>query len=314
MFVMPLSKIMRFLFTSPKLRSRRARAVTTSVLFLIGIVALVTFVPVPLGTLAQGVIRIPERAFVRAGTDGFVDRLVVASGSCIDAGNPVIECSDPFLPAEIRVLAARMQELNALYNTQILSDLVQAEITREEICQVEAELQDKRQQIDDLIIRSAAGGKIVIPMADDLAGKFLRRGELLGYVLNRSTMIARVVVNQADVDFVRQKTLDVKVRFPEKISLKMPAQLLREVPAATDQLPSRTLSQEGGGEIAIDPRDMQGIKAFQKVFLFDIVVPPPEALYNIGGRVYVRFDHGREPLVYRWYRSIRQLFLRRFNV
>jgi putative peptide zinc metalloprotease protein len=314
MFVTPLGKIVRFLFTSPKLRRRRAWAVTASVLFLIGTVALVTFVPVPLGTRAQGVIWIPERAFVRAGTDGFVDRLTVAQGSRIDAGNPVIECSDPFLPAEIRVLEARMQELNALYDTQILSDRVQAEITREEIRQVEAELQDTRQRVEDLIIRSAARGKIVIPMAENLAGKFVRRGELLGYVLNRSAMIARVVVNQADVDFVRQKTLDVKVRFPEKISLKMPARLLREVPAATDQLPSRTLTQEGGGEIAIDPRDMQGIKAFQKVFLFDIVLPPPEGVYNVGGRVYVRFDHGREPLVYRWYRLMRQLFLRRFNV
>jgi putative peptide zinc metalloprotease protein len=127
-------------------------------------------------------------------------------------------------------------------------------------------------------------------------------------------MIARVVVNQADVDFVRQKTLNVKVRFPEEIARKMPARLLREVPAATDQLPSRTLSQEGGGEIAIDPRDMPGIKAFQKFFLFDILLPPPEGVYNVGGRVYVRFDHGREALAYRWYRSIRQLFLRRFNV
>jgi putative peptide zinc metalloprotease protein len=44
MFVMPLGKIVRFLFTSPKLRSGRAWAVTASVLFLIGIVALVTFV------------------------------------------------------------------------------------------------------------------------------------------------------------------------------------------------------------------------------------------------------------------------------
>jgi putative peptide zinc metalloprotease protein len=128
-----------------------------------------------------------------------------------------------------------MRELNALYNTQILSDRVQAEITREEIRQVEAELQDTRRRADDLIVRSAAGGKIVIPMAENLAGKFVQRGELLGYVLNRSAMIARVVVNQADVDFVRQKTLDVKVRFPEKISRKMPARLLREVPAASDE-------------------------------------------------------------------------------
>jgi putative peptide zinc metalloprotease protein len=132
--------------------------------------------------------------------------------------------------------------------------------------------------------------------------------------MNRSAMVARVVVSQADVALVRHQTYGVQVRYPERLSHKLPASLLREVPAATDQLPSRTLSQEGGGEIAIDPRDMLGVKAFQKVFLFDIELPPPPGPYYVGGRVYVRFDHGRQPLVRRWYKSIRQLFLRRFNV
>jgi len=57
-----------------------------------------------------------------------------------------------------------------------------------------------------------------------------------------------------------------------------------------------------------------GVKAFQKIFLFDIELPEHVRLYNVGSRVYVRFDHGWEPLVWRWYRSARQLFLRRFNV
>jgi putative peptide zinc metalloprotease protein len=70
---------------------------------------------------------------------------------------------------------------------------------------------------------------------------------------------------------------------------------------------------EGGGEIAIDPRDASGVKTFTKVFLFDIGLPPPEGLYKVGGRIFVRFDHGEEPLAWRWYRGIRRLFLRRFN-
>ena len=86
------------------------------------------------------------------------------------------------------------------------------------------------------------------------------------------------------------------------------------MPAATNQLPSRTLSQEGGGEIAIDPREPYGLTAFQKIFLFDVELPPPEGLYNVGGRVYVRFDHGKEPMIWRWYRYVRQLFLKRFNI
>jgi putative peptide zinc metalloprotease protein len=151
-------------------------------------------------------------------------------------------------------------------------------------------------------------------MAQDLPGRFVKRGEVLGYVLDRSAITARVVVQQPDVDFVRQRTSKVKIRFPEKLDEMLPAVVKREVPAATDQLPSRTLSQQGGGQIAIDPRDMMGVKAFQKIFLFDIELPEQIGLYNVGGRVYVRFDHGWEPLIWRWYRGARQLFLRRFNV
>jgi putative peptide zinc metalloprotease protein len=88
----------------------------------------------------------------------------------------------------------------------------------------------------------------------------------------------------------------------------------REVPAATDQLPSPTLGQQGGGETAIDPRDTQGVKAFQKIFMFDIEMPEHAELYNVGGRVHVRFDHGWEPPAWRWYRMARQLFLKRFNL
>ena len=35
---------------------------------------------------------------------------------------------------------------------------------------------------------------------------------------------------------------------------------------------------------------------------------------NVGGRAYVRFDHGWQPLAVQWYLTLRQLFLARFNV
>ncbi len=314
MFILPLGKTLRFLFTSPKLRRRRALAIVVSSLVLAVVSALVALVPVPLGTRAEGVIWIPKHAFVRAGTDGFVDRLIIGTGARIRQGDALIECSDPLLPARIRVLESRLRELKAVYDNQFVSNRVEANITREEIQQVAGELGDARQRAEDLTIRAASAGFFVAPMAPDLPGRFLQRGELVGYVLDRSTMLARVVVSQGDVDFVRQKTFDVKIRFPGRIAETHPAALLREVPAATDQLPSRTLSQEGGGEIAIDPRDTMGNKAFEKIFLFDIQLPPPAGFYNVGGRVYVRFDHGKEPIIQRWYRSIRQLFLKRFNV
>jgi len=314
MIIWPATKGIKFLFSSPRLGRKRARAILASSVALACIVVIISFVPVPLGTRAEGVIWIPEQSFVRAGTEGFIDRIIATPGSKVKQGDPLIECSDPFLPARIRVLESKLRELKALYDTQILSDRVQAEITSEEMKSVTGELDDARKRASELILYSSAEGTFLSPMAQDLPGRFVKRGELLGYVLDRSTITARVVVSQSDVDFVRQRTSEVKIRFPEKLVETIPAVIKREVPAATDQLPSRTLSQQGGGEIAIDPRDTLGVKAFQKIFLFDIELPEHVRLYNVGSRVYVRFDHGWEPLIWRWYRSARQLFLRRFNV
>ncbi len=314
MLIMPLGKALRFLAASPKLRRKRVFALTVSVLILAVLIGLVTLVPVPLATRAQGVIWIPEYSFVRAGADGFVERVAAEPGSRIKTGDLLIQCSDPLLPAEIRVLESRLEELQAVYKTRIITNRVEAQITQEEIKQITAELADARTRAADLTVRAAAGGFFAAPQFQDLPGRFIRRGDLLGYVLDRSTIIARVAVSQTDVDFVRHRTGGVKIRFPDGIAEILPASLMREVPAATDQLPSRTLSREGGGAIAIDPRDAGGTKAFEKIFLFDIKLPPPAGYYNVGGRVHVRFDHGREPLIWRWYRDGRQLFLKRFNI
>ena len=314
MFVWPAIKGIKYLTASPRMRKKRMRAVTATALILAAIALLITLVPVPLGTRAEGVVWIPEQSFVRPGTDGFVDRLSAQPGARIKWGDALIECSDPLLPAQIRVLEAQLEQLQASYDAQIIADKVKAGITKEEMQHVIAKLEDACDRANELTVRSTANGAFVVPKAQDLPGRFVKRGELLGYVLDPATITTRVVVFQGDVDLVRQKTYGVRVRFPERIAETYSAVLRREIPAATDKLPGRALSQEGGGEIAIDPRDTLGIKSFQKIFLFDVELPYHGGLYNVGGRVYVRFDHGNEPLVWRWYREIRQVFLRRVNV
>ena len=314
MFVLPSAKGLKFLFSSPKLHKNRVRAILATALVLIALGSVISYVPIPLSTRAEGVIWIPEQAYVRAGTEGFIEKLKAVPGSRVRAGDPLVECSDFLLPPQIRVLESQLEELKVQYDTQMLTDRVKAEITKEEMKQVTANLERARERIADLTVRSLTDGIFLSPMAQDLPGRFVRRGELLGYVVDRSMISARVVVTQEDVDFVRQKNQGVQIQLPEKIGKVVPVAIKREVPAATDQLPSRTLSQQGGGEIPVNPQDTQGMKAFQTIFMFDLELPEHEKFYPVGGRVYVRFDHGWEPLLWRWYRSARQVFLKRFNV
>jgi putative peptide zinc metalloprotease protein len=86
------------------------------------------------------------------------------------------------------------------------------------------------------------------------------------------------------------------------------------VPGASEKLPTRALGTAGGGEVALNPSDGQGMTAVQRVFQIDLELSSQSKLINLGGRSYVRFDHGWAPLGVQWYRKIRQLFLSRFNV
>ena len=314
MFILPIIKSIKFLLVSPTLRHGRIKANLIAIIILGGIIALVTAVPIPLGTMAEGVLWIPEKSFVRANTNGFVERLIAEPGTNVRPGDPLIQCSDPILPVQIKVLELRLEELGALYDANLVKDRVKAEIVKEEIGIITAKLEDTLARAAELTISSTTNGIFTVERPQDLPGRFLQRGELVGYVLNPSETTAQVVVSQSNVDLVRNKTKSVSVRLPEKIAETLPAVLLREVPAATSKLPSLTLSQLGGGEIALDPRQVLGVQAYQRIFLFDIILPSFKGLYNVGGRIYVRFDHGREPLVWRWYRSLRQVFLKRFNI
>ncbi len=127
------------------------------------------------------------------------------------------------------------------------------------------------------------------------------------------TRIARIVVAQDDIDLVRNRTDKMDVRLTNQPSVSFKSKIVREVPAASDQLPSRALTEAGGGRFTADPRDGNQLKTLARTFQFDLELPAGAANANFGSHVLVRFDHGKEPLAEQWYRRLRQLFLSRFE-
>ena len=113
---------------------------------------------------------------------------------------------------------------------------------------------------------------------------------------------------------VRNRTREVDLRLVERLSDPIPVSIRREVPAASQELPSSALGVQGGGQIVIDPQDAGGTTSFQKLFEFELEFPAASDVAHVGSRVFVRFDHGTETLASRWYRGFRLLFLNRFNV
>jgi len=314
MLGMPLFKACRFLFTSPKVGRKRKQAIAISAGLLALAAGFILLIPLPLATVSEGVVWLPEEAIVRAQTEGFVEEIKVQPGQQVTAGKDIVRCSDPLLSLRLKVLDAQRDELQVEYYQKKETDLVQAQIVEEDIKQVEGQIKDVRERLELLTAKSSSAGQVFIPQSQDLVGRFVKRGEIIGYVLGKDQTSARVAVDQTDADLVRQNTRRVDIRLAEKFSEILKARMIREVPAATEDLPSKVLGSTGGGAIATDPRDAKGVKAIQKIFFFDVALPSDGTFFNVGGRVHVRFDHGWEPVGGRWYRSIRNLLIRRFNV
>jgi putative peptide zinc metalloprotease protein len=239
---------------------------------------------------------------------------VATPDSFVKKGDLLIECVDPLLKAEVQVLRAELSALQARYDAEILTDRVKAQVTLEEIGHARANLARSEERFRELNIRSQSDGILVVPRAEDLPGRYIHQGELVAYILNIDRPTVRVVATQTDVDQIRNRTRRVDVRLAERISEVIPAAVMRTTPGASERLPSTTLGSSGGGTIAIDPRDPEGTKTFEKVFTVDIELSKPAETVYVNDRVYVKFDHGFESLAVQWYRSLRRLFLRWFHV
>lgn len=313
-FVVPAGKALGYLFTNQRIRRVRGRALAVTAAALAAVIGLIGFVPAPYRTQAEGVVWIPEEAFVRAAEDGFIAQVVMEPGQSVEPGDVLFVANDPVLLTEIRKLEFQRKEQEARYAQQFRDDLVKAQMIREELQYVTGRLADAREKAARLVIRSRAAGIFVAPRAVDLPGRFVRKGELLAHTVNLEVLTARAVVPPEDVDLIARHTEGIQVRLAERLEATIPASILRIVPAAEDEMPSRALTNEGGGQVPLDPTDPEHNKTIKRMFQVDLRLPSLTGLVDAGGRVYVRFDHGTAPLALQWGRAVRQLFLSRFNV
>ena len=307
--VMPVYKWFKHLFTSPVLMQRRERAIAVTAAFIISVTAVIFMIPVPLNTVTEGVVWLPEKSHVRAMADGFVDSVLVKPGAIVTKGSQLIVTSDPLVKAELKLLKAQYRELEVKHVALVSEDIVQAQITLEEMKLIQGKIAFIEKQINELVMESAEDGVFVMADASEMQGYFVKQGDPVAYVINYDEVNVRVVVPQNAIGLVRQNVEQVEVRFVGQINQRYKTTISREIPAATYKLPSKALAQQGGGTIQTDPFDTDGVKTRDQYFQFEVAMPENITASRVGQRVYVKFLHGSEPLALQWYRAFEELFL-----
>lgn len=310
----PVVKQSILLYKDLRIQQQKRRAITTIASTALAFIVFFFVLPFPYQKTEEGVIWLPENARIRAGSEGFIQELLVKTDSMVLAGSPIIRTNDPLLKTKIKLLESEYRELNARYYAVRKSDRVEAQIIREEMANAKAKLKDAQQRISALTISSPISGKIFIPEVTDLPGKFLKQGDIVAYIMDFSEPTVRVAIPQSDIGLIRERTREVSVKFTDSLFETYSATIKREVPTGSMQLPSAVLGTTGGGQIAIDQNDKSGNTALEQIFQLDLALPSDAKVNHANKRVFVQFDFGGEPLAYQWYQSFRQLFLSHLSV
>lgn len=314
MLGVPLAKHIWFLLTNPILRHNRTRAFRMVGTGLAALAVVLFAVPLPHSTIAQGVVWLPGNGILHAGADGIVVAVSGVPGGHAEPGMPLVRLDDPLLIARVSLLDIRVRELGHRLDKQNLSDLANAQIVREELRLAHADLALARERQSALTVRAQSAGTIILPDAENLIGRFIRRGETVAYVAQFDEPVIRVIVPEDDVDLVRNEATNMSIWFSGDLSQTFAAEVVREMPSLTNTIPSAALSTKGGGELTLDPMAPGQNRTLSNQLHMDLRLTENLVIPRIGNRVYVRFHFGSRPLVYRMYRSIRQIFLSTFQV
>jgi putative peptide zinc metalloprotease protein len=308
----PLVKLWKFLRGTALPESARATANRRALAVAVSVAVVAIVLPLPHSSVAQGVVWLPEAALLRAQTDGLVEAVLVRDGDTVAAGDATVRLVSPELESERVALESRLVALDTERFAALRQDPERAAQLERELDAVHAAHERTLQRLDQLVVRANTPGRIVVPHAADMPGRRVKQGTLLAHVLGDAPTMVRTAVAHDQAALVQHQSHRVTVRLRSDAWTTFQASGPSLTGGTVRLLPSAALAERSGGWIATDPQDTQHLKPSRGVMLADVhldrAVDP-----RVGGRAWVRFDHGHAPLAWQAARQVQQLVLQQFN-
>jgi putative peptide zinc metalloprotease protein len=308
--LIPCVKLLWQLFAGPRFKAHRLRAVATTVGFIAAALVFLFLVPIPASTIAEGVVRLPESATVRAGTGGFVERVAVEPGTRVLPGEELVQLEEPQLAADLASLEARVAELKAAKAATYFVHHVKAGLTAAELEHAQTALTAANKRAERLTIRSEVEGSFAMLHPEDSLGRYLHEGQAIGYILPLKARFVRATIRQDDIDLIRRRLRNVWVRLAGDANVVLSARILREVTANHDQELAEHGSQSDRPKVpAGDPAPHMTYPINREFEVEVELLPEGVDAVAFGSRAYLRFELDWEPAGHQILRRTYQLLL-----
>jgi multidrug resistance efflux pump len=176
-------------------RTQQAGALGLALLFLIP--------PIPTRVASDFVLEPGRDAHVRAEVPGAVRQVFVKQGDMVIAGQTLAVLENPDIESGAQVLAQQLAMANSEVRLQqARSDPPKIAAALQEQQRLEAEWAIAEGNVDALDIRAPFAGVVATPLVEQKATEYLAAGDELCEVVDRSTMKARILVRDWELEEV----------------------------------------------------------------------------------------------------------------
>ena len=292
------------------------RATLVCLIFVASLVSVLYLIPFRNSFKSPGVLEATEHAFVVNSVQGYIEEILVESGSRVAAGDPLVLLKNDELDFEYQEIHATNTEILAMKQRALMESQADLKPIKSLLSAIQTRLDRVSEDRKLLTVRAPIGGIWIAPKATDFVGMWLRRGTPLGQLINDAEFALVSVVSQKDTSWLfSNEILSSSVKLTGQAHETLPVLDYMVIPAEQVSLPSAALGFGAGGGVAIDVADQSGLSAaepFYEVRLGISSESPVSLLHGRSGRV--RFGLPDEPLLVQWYRKLRQLLQDRYQL
>lgn len=314
--LVPIGKFIRYLATSGELTKTRGRAVASTFSTLALMTTCLGILHVPDHCRVEGIVEPVDLAIVHAESDGFVVEFLPSDQVVTPGGRPLIKAVNLELQAEKKSLMAELRGLQVKQRVAQMQEIAAAQILVEQIQALQEKIARVDFQLSSLHLQPVISGTWVSPDIEKTEGIYLHRGEQIGLIADLDNVRIRATAGQKLAAILVEQAYErLEIRVKGRPDAMLTGDIEAIFPAGHEMLPSEALGYAVGGSMPTIVQDPSGVRTAEQFFEIRIRPTPDSPVRLLSGqRVVARIQLLSKPLAAQWWRSVRQLFQRRFRI
>ena len=314
--LVPLFKFIQYLATSPRLARSRFRAVAISFCVVGLVVFFLAVCPFPNRFRAPGVLEALHYVQVVNHASGYVDAVLVPTGTEVNHDSQLLRLSNRELELEIKAAEAQREETLALQKMARYRNPADLKPIRKRLETIDEKLDNLLYRQQKLAVKTREKGIWISPGSDEMIGTWIPRGTNVGIVINHDQFRFSAVVSQDDASYLFADSLQLaEVRLYGQSGTNLRVNSYEIIPFQHERLPSAALGWRSGGDVPVAVTDESGLEAAEPFFqIYAELETDPTVTFMHGRSGKIRFSMKPEPLLTQWGRSLRQLLQKRYRI